>query len=112
MSLTIVIDSNILFSALIKDSCTAELVFNKTLSLFTPDYMIEEFLKYQSYLFKRTLRTKQELIKVAHMMNRVLKVVPESEYAVFIKEARHICPDDKDAMYFALALSKVLYIRL
>ena len=43
----LVIDGNILFSALIKDSLTAELLFEKYLKLYAPDFMIEEFMKYE-----------------------------------------------------------------
>ena len=41
----LVIDANILFSALIKNSLTAELLFEPTLKLYAPEFLIEEFMK-------------------------------------------------------------------
>lgn len=49
----LVIDANILFSALIKKSVTAELIFNENLMLYAPDFFIEEFVKYQELITKK-----------------------------------------------------------
>lgn len=49
----LVIDSNVLFAALIKKGVTSELLFKHT--LFAPEFIFEEFKKYKGYL-KRRLR--------------------------------------------------------
>ena len=100
----LVIDANILFSALIKDSFTATLLFNENLKLYTPQFIIDEFLKHEKDLLKKMSRTHENFIQIMHMLKDIIIAVPEDEYSGFMKEAEEISPDDKDVMYFALAL--------
>jgi len=46
----LVIDVNILFTALIKNSKTAELIIEKQITCFAPEFLIEEFSKYRSVI--------------------------------------------------------------
>lgn len=41
----LVIDANILFAALFKDSLTAELILSDELQLIAPEFLLEEFAK-------------------------------------------------------------------
>lgn len=100
----VVIDANILFSALIKNSLTSDLIFMGGLRLFSPDFMIEEFLKYESLILEKTKRTKPEVIKNLHLLKDIILIVPEEEYEKYIDSAREISPDAKDVLYLSLAL--------
>jgi predicted nucleic acid-binding protein len=100
----LVVDANILFSALIKNSVTAKLLFEESFNLCTPEFIIEEFFKYEAMLIKKTSRTKEEFIQIMHALKEVITVVPKEEYSKLMKEAEAISPDKKDALYFALAL--------
>jgi len=100
----LVIDANILFSALIKNSLTAELIFEEDLLLYTPEFIVEEFLKYEDLILKKTSRTKEEFIGIMHILREIITVIPKEEYSEFMKEAEIISPDEKDVMYFALTL--------
>ncbi len=46
----VVIDANILFSCLIKDSVTAKLMCKENIKLYAPSFLIEEFIKYDQSL--------------------------------------------------------------
>jgi len=100
----LVVDANILFSALIKKSIAAELLFEEGFSLFTPEFIMEEFLKYEEVLLKKTSRTKDDFIQVIHMLKDIIAVIPEEEYSSRMYDAKKISPDENDVMYFALAL--------
>lgn len=100
----LVIDANVLFSALIKKSITAELVFNENLKLYAPDFFIEEFIKYQELIIKKTHRTEGEFIQILHCLQEVITSVPEEEFSEYFEEAEEISPDKKDISYLALAL--------
>lgn len=100
----LIVDANILFSALIKNSITAKLLFEDGLNLFTPDFIIEEFVKYEYILLNKTSRTKEEFIQIMHMLKDIITVVPKEEYSGLMAEAEAISPDKKDILYFALAL--------
>ena len=83
----LVVDANVLFSALIKDSFTAELIFDETLELYTAEFIIEEFLKYEGLILRKTHRTKGDLVTVMHQVNGAIKVVPQKEYSKFMERA-------------------------
>jgi putative PIN family toxin of toxin-antitoxin system len=100
----LVVDANILFSALIKDSSTAKLLFEESLNLCTSEFIIQEFFKYEDMILKKTHRTKEQFIQIMHMLKDIITVVPKEEYSDFMSEAESISPDEKDTLYFALAL--------
>lgn len=100
----VIVDANILFAGLIKWSTTANLLFNPNLKLYSPEFVLEEFMKYSDVIQKKMKRTPEEFITVMHQFHQVITVVPQEEYQEYIDEARKISPDEKDSMYFALAL--------
>ncbi|MBS3121862.1 PIN domain-containing protein [Candidatus Woesearchaeota archaeon] len=100
----IVIDANILFSALIKNSVNAKLIFEEEIILYTPEFIVDEFLKYQEMILKKTSRSKDEFIQIMHMLKDIITIIPKEEYSKFMEEAENLSPDEKDVLYFALAL--------
>ena len=50
----LVVDANILFSALINEGTTRELMLNDELVLFAPEYIIDEFLEHIIELERKT----------------------------------------------------------
>ena len=91
-------------AGLMKESTTARLLFNPTLRLYSPDFVMEEFMKYSDTIQKKMKRTRGEFITIMHQLYEIIIVVPEEEYEKYIEDAGKISPDDKDVMYFALAL--------
>ncbi len=100
----LIVDANILFSGLIRNNITADLLFNRNLTLFSPDFVIEEFTKYWDFLVEKSSKTTEQFIQIQHMLKGIINVVPKEEYSDFIKIAKEISPDIDDTMYFALAL--------
>jgi len=100
----LVIDANVLFSALIKESTTAALFFKEDFILYAPDFIMEEFSKHGATIAKKTSRTAEGFIQIMHMLHQVITVIPREAYADTMDEAEKISPDSKDALYFALAL--------
>ena len=100
----LVIDSNILFAALIKNSTTSNIIFEEEIILYTPEFIITEFLKYRDLILKKTSRTNEEFIQIMHALKDIITVIPKEEYSKFITEAEKISHDEKDVLYFALAL--------
>ena len=83
--ISVVIDANVLFSALIKDSLTARMIFEEDIMPNAPEFVIEEFLKYEELILKKTSRTKEGFVQIMHMLKEIIKVVPKEEYAQFVK---------------------------
>ena len=58
----LVIDANVLFSALIKESFSYNLLFSGKFHLFTPEYIFTELEKHKEELMNKTERTTEELL--------------------------------------------------
>lgn len=100
----LVVDANILFAALIKDSITSELMLHEDMHLFAPEYLIEEFEKYEELIKQKTNRSEDEFKIAFDVFERRIVLVPHEEIKPFIKKAKAISPDPKDVPYVALAL--------
>ncbi len=92
----LVVDANILFSALI----------NHGVILYSPEFVLEEFTKYSSLIQKKMKRTKEEFVSIMHQLHQIIAIIPQEEYEAYLEKARRISPDKDDVMYFALALKK------
>jgi|SRR3989344_4720573 len=100
----IVIDANVLFSALIKDSFTYNLLFNDTFHLFTPEYIFTELEEHKEEILKKTEKTKEEFLRTLEILKRRIIIIPLEELAPYAQEAENLTPDPDDMTYFALAL--------
>lgn len=107
MSLELVIDANILFSALLAKSVTRNLIFNSLIKLYSPEYLLSELnehLQNDEELKEKLKQTKEETELVVHALLHNIEIIPILEYAPLINKALEISPDEYDAPYFALAL--------
>ena len=72
--------------------------------MYAPDFFIEEFIKYEDLILKKTHRTKEKYIEILHCLKDTITTIPEEEFSEFLDEALKVSPDEKDAPYIALAL--------
>ena len=100
----LVIDANVLFSALIKNSFTCSFLFNDTFHLFTPEYIFTELEKHKEELMNKTERTTEEFFRLVETLKRRIVIVPLEELVLYVEEAEKLTPDPEDMAYFALAL--------
>ncbi|MEW5996835.1 MAG: PIN domain-containing protein [Candidatus Micrarchaeota archaeon] len=100
----LVVDANILFAALIKDSKTIELLFSDFAMFFAPEFILEEFQKHRDEILQKTSRSPEEFDSVFEILKEVIIVVPKEDYEGMLPAADKIAPDPKDAPYLALAL--------
>lgn len=100
----LVVDANILFAALIKDSVTSELMLHEDMHLFAPEFLLKEFEKYKKLIKKKTNRSENEFKIAFDVFERRIVLVPYEEIKPYIKNAKAISPDPKDVAYVALAL--------
>jgi predicted nucleic acid-binding protein len=103
----IVVDANVIASALLKDSFTRKLLLHDcTPKLFAPMFLENELLKYTKFFSKKTGLPKK---KIKLLLEKLFKegnitLVPKKEYAEFMGKAKEFSPDPQDTVYFALAL--------
>ena len=98
----LVIDSNILFAALLKEGGTSDILFKHT--LYAPEFIFEEFKKYKNYLKGKTKRMEEDFNELFDLFERNAILIPKEEIDPFIEKAEKISPDAKDVPYLALAL--------
>lgn len=103
----IVIDANILFSALIKDSTTRKLILEYEGSFLFPEYIFIELEKYKEFLVEKSQMYKEDfdtlltllLNKVVIVPNEVLHPYQEKALAL-VKEI-----DINDVLFVACVLA-------
>lgn len=100
----LVIDSNILFAALIKNSLTLELLFREDLHFYAPQFIFGEFAKYEEEIKRKTEKTDDAFEWVLKIFQRRIITFPQEEILPFIEKARAFSPDINDLPYLALAL--------
>jgi predicted nucleic acid-binding protein len=103
----LVVDTNILISALIKDSTNRKIIFSSDFELHVPEYAFSEIGRY-----KETIITKSKLDSVDYeLFLNILKgkvcIVAEKDVKEFMKEAKKIMDsiDEDDTVFIALALA-------
>ena len=101
----LIVDANILFSALIKDGLTAELLISDKLQLFAPEFLFTEYTKYEDLILRKTHRNEEEFNNFLEILKDQIFIVPKKEIMPFMDEADKISPDPKDTVYFALAIA-------
>ena len=100
----LVVDANILFSALIKEGKTKELFVHENFHTFAPEFLLEEFSTYREIILEKTKRTEREFAEIFTILKSLITIVPEEEFYEFLEQAKNISPDKNDVEYFALAL--------
>lgn len=99
------IDANILFAALIKKSTTADLLTTADLKLYAPEFLFDEFKKYEQFLLKKTHRSTKDFEEFFSLLKQKIKILPQEQITPFLENAKNISPDPKDTVYLALALA-------
>ena len=100
----LVVDANILFSALISEGKTAEILVNNMGELYAPEFLLEEFRNHKREILTKTKRTSEDFEFIFGLFKEIIITVPSYEYRDFLPKAKEISPDPDDVPYFALAL--------
>lgn len=101
----LVVDANILFASMIKDSLTAELLLSDKLNLFAPEFLFDEFAKYEEYILRKTSRSKEDFTQYLNILKEEIRIIPQDIITPFLEQGKRVSPDPKDTVYFACALA-------
>ena len=100
----LVVDANVIFSALIKDSFNCNLLFSDKLTIYSPDYLLIELEKHKSEILAKTSRSNDEFNELIKVLRRRINFVALEELVPYLEKAERFCPDPDDVAYFALAI--------
>lgn len=100
----IVIDTNRIISALVKDSTTRSILFDRNFEFITSDYTLTEINEHKGELTAKTNLTGEELDVLLALIFEHIQIIPESDYKGSMKECSGIIdPDDKPLLAVAIA---------
>ena len=102
--MNLIVDANIIFSSLIKDGKTIELLSHFSLNLYSPEFVLQEIEKHKTEILKKTKKTEKEFNDVFSFIKKIISIIPKEEFNGYIDSANKISPDPDDVMYIALAL--------
>ncbi len=104
--ITLVVDANILLSALIKDGATRSIILLDNHKLYIPSFFFKEFHKHLKEIAIKTKQNQENLLKVLKYLTILgnIEIIQQEEINPYLEEAKKISPDINDINYFALAL--------
>jgi predicted nucleic acid-binding protein len=104
----LVLDTNILIAALIKDSLTREILLHPGFEFIVPEYALEEIGRHMSKIAKCARLDREEVDLLLRILLESVTVVPFEKIAPFIEEADELIgangPDDVPFVALALAV--------
>ena|SRR3989344_9611815 len=102
----IVIDTNIIISALIKDSATRKIIVESALQFAYPEPSLQEIIKYKSYILEKSGYSKSTFDSILNKLLEYINLIPLSIIGPKLNRAKKEMEsiDVKDAIFLALAL--------
>ena len=103
----LVLDTNVVFSALIAGGKTRETILSGDLTLYVPEFFFTELRNNLSEVEEKTGLKRDELELLLGLLFEEIRIVPREEFQERLPEAKtHIAEDDPDDVPFlALALA-------
>lgn len=104
----LVVDSNIVFSAMISDSATREILLDSDHKFYSPDFIKSEITKHQDLITKKSGLTDQEFEVLLNLILDEIKVQAIEDYEEAFEEGKEILGDQdmKDVPFISVAISK------
>ncbi len=102
----LVIDTNMIIAALIKDSKAREIIILNKFEFYSPDFVLEEIRKYKDYICKKARMNQNEYDLLITLVFQYIEVISIEKYQKKLQEAKKIMIEDiKDVPYVACHLA-------
>ena len=99
----VVIDSNRVIAALLKDSTTRELVFSKNFEFVAPSFIRSEIEKYRLDILRKASLTDDMFGALLSLLFERITILAIEDYTSFLKECEKELGDLNDVPYLAAA---------
>ena len=100
----IVIDSNRVIAALIQDSTTRQILFDKNFEFFAPEYIKGEIDKYRKDIIEKANIKEEEFEVLLSLIFEHITIISKNEYQDILNDLGNIIKDTKDIAYFAVCI--------
>ena len=103
----IILDVNVILSALIRDSTTKKIILNSQFEFHFPEPSLEKIRKYKGYILEKSGLSEEEFKDLMAILFKYIRIVPTEEIEKNWQEAKKIMEniDPEDVVFIATALS-------
>ena len=103
----LIVDANVIISALIRDSKTRELLTISPFTLYSPDTLLDSINKYKDEFIEKSGLSKEDFETLLNFILEKVIIIRQEEYKSKTEQADEIMShiDIEDVDYMALALS-------
>lgn len=103
----LVVDTNIIISALIKDSFTRWVLLYSGFDFFYPEISFEEIKKYKKLILKKSCMKESNLNKLLSLIFQRIRIVPTKFFRNYLNKANKVMRkiDINDSVFLALAFA-------
>ena len=104
----LVVDANVVISALIADSKTRELIVTLEPDLLTPEFVYDEIGNYTELIVQKSGMSPERVAQFIDLLFQYIEIVPAQEFYPHIEEAEAAIgdTDPDDVLYVACALAE------
>jgi predicted nucleic acid-binding protein len=102
----LVIDTNIVFSAIVKNSVSRILLLNPNLILHAPEGLISELEEHREEIREKSRLSEKKYDELMAILLSRIELVPKESIVPFLKAALEFSPDKDDSPFLALCLAK------
>jgi len=101
----LIVDTNSILAALIKDSTARKIVFKSRFKFYAPEIIIKEIFSHIELISSKTGFEEFEVRTLAHFITSYFTAVPLSKYEDLIPQAQNLISHPNDFQFIALALA-------
>lgn len=100
----LVVDTNVIISALLRQSITQEILFYYASICYTPEYVKQEIERHKKEIMDRSNYDEETFNTILSLIFSRITIVPEDQYRSYKEEVLKFTPHDKDWPFLALAM--------
>jgi len=103
----IVLDSNILFAALIKNSTVRSMIYQLNTILVMPEVVLDAIRRYKHDLVPKSKLTEDDFEEILRLLLNCVRIIPNEQILPYRNEAWKLVKDHspEDVMFIACALA-------
>jgi len=103
----LIIDSNAIMSALIKDSKSREIILESGFEFYHPEISLRNIIKYEGDIIEKSNVTKEQFKEIYNVLLEKMFIIKTEDFLDKLEEAKEIIghTDIEDVPFIALALS-------
>ena len=103
--MNLVIDTNVIISALLKDSKCREIIVSGKFNLFTPAFTLTEIEKYKGEICKKAKISIPDFDELLKIIFKYIAIINPESYKKHLDYGKGLISDIKDVPFIASALS-------